>query len=183
MRILIDTNVFIERENYHVIPEKLRELLKMLNILKVEILVHPKSIEEIKRNGNIERRTVSLSKIQTYPLLESPPDPNEDREFISKVGPVTDERNYTDNSLLYAVFRDAVDFLLTEDKKIHDKALRLNIKDRVLSSTEALSIFKKKIPKEKVRSPPAIKEASVYNLNLNDPFFDSLKEEYPRFEE
>jgi len=182
MRVLIDTNIFIERENYHIIPENLRELLRILNILKVEILVHPKSIEEIRKDGNIDRREISLSKLQTYPLLQSPPDPNQDEKFLSKVGPPTNERDSIDNSLLYAVLRDAVDFLLTEDKKIHDKALKLEIKDRVLSSAEALSIFKKSLPKEKVRSPPAIKEVPVYKLNLNDPFFNSLKKEYPHFE-
>jgi len=183
MRVLIDTNIFIERENFHVIPENLRKLLRILNILKVQILIHPNSIQEIKKDRNKERRKVCLSKIETYPLLKSPPDPNEDEMFQRKVGPAVNERDYVDNSLLYAVFRDAVDFLLTEDKKIHDKAWRLNIRDRVLSTDEALSIFKRSLPKEKVGRPPAIKEEYVYRLNLNDPFFDSLKEEYPGFDQ
>jgi len=182
MRILIDTNIFIERENFHVIPENLRELLRILNTLSARILIHPKSIDEIKRDGNEERRKICLSKIQTYPLLESPPDPVGDNEFMRLIGQIENERDYVDNLLLYAVFKDAVDFLLTEDKKIHDKALRFDIKDRILSITEALKIFRETLPKEKVTSPPAIKEDFVYNLNLDDPFFDSLKEEYPRFE-
>jgi len=182
MRVLIDTNIFIERENFHVVPEDLRFLLQILNKLNVQILIHPKSIDEIKRNGNEIRRKVCLSKIQTYPRLDSPPDPSNDEEFAQLVGRVENVRDYVDNLLLYAVYKDAVDFLLTEDKKIHEKAFKLGISDRILSVSEALEIFREALPKDKIISPPAIRKEFAYNLNLEDPFFDSLKEEYPDFE-
>ena len=86
MRILIDTNIFIYREDDHVLSSNLQNVLRMLNSLKVEILLHPKSIEEIKRDRNEDRKKVMLSKIHTYPLLESPPDPNKDTNFLSVVG-------------------------------------------------------------------------------------------------
>ncbi len=35
---------------------------------------------------------------------------------------------------------------------------------------------------KKVRHPPALTEEFVYNLNPKDPFFDSLKDDYPEFE-
>ena len=179
---MIDTNIFIERENFHVIPDDLRELFWILNTLNAQILVHPKSIDEIKRDGNEERRRVCLSKIQTYPLLESPPAPSGDEEFLRLVGLVRNERDYVDNLLIYAVYKEAVDFLLTEDKEIHDKALRLGIDHRVLSISEALDMFREALQKERIIHPPAIKEDHVYNLDLNDKFFNSLKDEYPEFE-
>jgi hypothetical protein len=182
MRILIDTNIFIQRENFHVLPENLKELLKILNILRVDILVHPKSIEEIKKDQNLERRNVTISKIQIYRLLEVPPYPDEDKNFLSMVGQATSMNEYIDNVLLYAVFRDAVDFLVSEDKGILNKGLKTNLKDRVLSIEEALIIFEKDFPKEKVRHPPALRDEYVYNLKLDDPFFDSLKVEYQNFE-
>lgn len=143
MRVMIDTNIFIQRENYHVLPEKLRELLKILNVLKVDILVHPKSIDEIRRDHDEERKKVALSKIQTYPLLESPPNPDKDKDFLNMVGSATNINDYIDILLLYAVYRDAVDFLISEDKGVHNRAFRANMKDRVLSSEEALTIFEK----------------------------------------
>lgn len=76
MRILIDTNIFIYREDDRVLSSNLQNVLKTLNNLNVEILLHPKSIEEIKRDRNEDRKKVMLSKIHTYPLLESPPDSN-----------------------------------------------------------------------------------------------------------
>jgi hypothetical protein len=65
MRILIDTNIFIYREDYRIIPPNLIRLLQILNRLKVEILIHPKSVEEIKKDYNEDRKKVVLSKLDT----------------------------------------------------------------------------------------------------------------------
>ncbi len=178
MRILIDTNIFIYREDYHIIPENLQKLLKILNTLVAEILIHPKSIEEIHRDLDEDRKRVVSSKINTYASLELPPDPNKDNNFMGIVGHSLKPNNYVDNAILYAVYKDAVDFLITEDRGIYNKAVKLNLKDRVLSIEDALSIFEKNFLGKKVSSPPALKAEVVYNLKINDPFFDSLKEEY-----
>ena len=158
MRSLIDTNIFIYREDDHVLSSNLQNVLRMLNSLKVEILLHPKSIEEIKRDRNEDRKKVMLSKIHTYPLLESPPDLNKDTNFLSVVGHSTKPNEYVDNALLYSVCKDAVDFLITGDGGMYKKATRLGIKDRVLSLEDALEIFKKDFRDEKVHHPPAVKE-------------------------
>ena len=182
MRILIDTNIFIYREDDHVLSSDLQELLRALNTLNVKMLLHPRSIEEIRRDRNEDRKKVMLSKIRTYPLLESPPVPNRDNNFLDIVGGSSKPNEYVDNALLYSVYKDAVDFLITEDGGMHKKAARLGIKDRVLSLEDALEVFKKNFHNERVGHPPAVKKELVHNLNINDPFFDSLKEEYGEFE-
>lgn len=182
MRVLIDTNIFIDRENYRVLPENLRELLRILNKLGVEILVHPRSIDEIEKDRNEDRKKIALSKIHTYKFLESPPDPFDDDCFTNIAGFPSSINDSVDNAMLYAVYKNAVDFLISEDRGIHNKALKLALSDRVLSSEEALTIFEKDLIKEKVRHPPALKSEFVYNLNLEDQFFDSLKNTYPEFE-
>lgn len=183
MRVLIDTNIFIERENYHFVPKNLQELLRTLNILKVAILVHPRSIEEIRKDHNQNRKDIGLSKISTYAKLESPPEPLGDKHFLQTVGQPANPHDETDNALVYAVYRDAVDFLISEDRKIQSKALRLNLKDRVLSVDEAVGVFRKSIPKMRLEHPPALVEEYVHNLNLKDPFFDPIRCEYSGFDE
>lgn len=182
MRILIDTNIFIYRENDHVLPGNLEKLLKILNVINAKILIHPKSVEELKRDLNEDRKKVALSKINTYPLLESPPKPDVDNNFLNLVGYPSNPNDYVDNMILYSVYKDAVDFLITEDKGIQKKSDRLGIKDRVLYIDEALRIFGKDVLDEKVSRPPALKEELVYKLDINDPFFDSLKKDYKDFE-
>lgn len=182
IRTLIDTNIFIYRESDHVIPENLQELNRILNQLKVEILVHPDSMKELKRDSNEDRKRVALSKARAYQILDSAPDQNRDSNFLSIVGHPSGVHDETDNALIFSVYKNAVDFLITEDKGIQKKAGRLGIKERVLSLEEARDFFNDYLPKEKVSHPPAIIEEYVYNLDINDPFFDSLKKNYEEFE-
>jgi rRNA-processing protein FCF1 len=182
MRILIDTNIFIYRENDHVLPANLEKLLKILNVINAKTLIHPKSVEELRKDLNEGRKEIALSKIKTYSLLESPPNPDSDANFLNLMGHPSNTNDYVDNAILYSVHRDAVDFLITEDKGIQKKSNRLGIKDRVLYIDEALRIFGKNIFDERVSRPPALKEEFVYNLNIYDSFFDSLKRDYNGFE-
>jgi predicted RNA-binding protein with PUA-like domain len=125
-----------------------------------------------------------LSKIYAYPILDSPPDPNKNIDYLEKVGIVASIHDRVDNEILYSVYKDEVDFLITEDREIHKKARDLGINDRVLLIDDAVRIFGDIYKEERVVTPPALKEDYVYNLDLNDPIFDSLKEEYhPEFEE
>ena len=178
MRILIDTNIIIYREDNHIVPAVLQDMLKSCSRLKVDILKHPKSVEELKKDTNEDRQRIALSKINTYPTLEATLDPKTDRDFMAKVGLPSKSNDEIDNFLLYSVYRNAVAVLITEDKGIHKKAVILNLKDRVLSIDEALSLFRKKLINETVANPPALKKLSVHNLDINDKFFDSLKKEY-----
>jgi rRNA-processing protein FCF1 len=182
MRVLIDTNVFISRENHAVVPDSLQRLLSMLHSANVQILVHPLSVREIQRNRDEKRKTIELSKIKTYAVLEEPPDPAGDAEYAKIVGKTHDEGEVVDHRLLYCVHRNAVDFLISEDKEIHRKSQRLGISHRVLGIGESLDYLGRKLREPHVTSPPAVREVPVYTLDINDPIFDSIKGQYPDFE-
>ena len=182
MRILLDTNIFIYREDNNVISKELQTLLQILNKLGTKILVHPKSIEELKKDSNETRKAIILSKIGAYPMLESPPDPSKDEEYNTKIK-IKNEHDIIDSIILYSVYKNAVDFLITEDKALHKKAYDVGIKDRVLLINDALHMFNKDVEISGLVSPPALKEDFVYNLDLNDPIFDKLKRDYPGFVE
>lgn len=182
MRVLIDTNIFIQRENDHILQSNLQKLLNILNKLKIEILIHPNSIMDIERDTNEIRKKIMLSKIKTYSLLESPPEPNDNIYFLNIVGLPLKPNDYVDNSILYSVYKEALDFLISQDNGIHKKANRLSIRDRVLSIEDALKIFEKNFTDKNVVCPLALKKKFVYNLDISDPFFDSFKKEYKYFE-
>ncbi len=181
MRILLDTNIFIYREDDHVIPEELKELLMVLNKTKTEILIHPLSIEELKKDKDERRREIILSKVESYPILESPPDPENDIEF-NRMVKGKKENDFIDNALLFSVYRNAVDFLITEDMGLHKKARYVGIDDRVLLIADALKIFREQITHRTPTSLPSLREDFVYNLDLKDPIFDKLKRDYEEFE-
>ena len=183
MRVLLDTNIFIYRETDHVISNDLQQLLSVLNRIKAELLIHPQSLEEIRRDRNEKRKAVMLSKIGAYPILEMPPVPEEESAFFSIIQIKRKKHDLVDNHVLFAVYKDAVDFLVTEDREIHKKAVRLGIDNRVLLIAEALTVFRGHLQKDSIIIPPALERKPIHSLNPDDKFFDSLKEEYAEFDE
>lgn len=183
MRVLLDTNIFIHRENDQIISHDLQQLLFVLNKLKTELLIHPLSLEEIRRDQDTRRQAVMLSKVGAYPLLEMPPAPEEDPKFFNIIEHKDEVHDLVDNHILCAVHRDAVDFLVTEDRDIHKKAVKLGIDNRVLLIAEALTVFRGHLQKDSIIVPPALERKPVYNLDLSEPFFDSLKEDYSEFDD
>lgn len=180
MEILIDTNVFIYREDDEVLPRPLRELLRALNQQSHDILIHPLSKKEVQKDKNTERRKKVVSKIETYAVLKYPQYPREtDEEFRDYVGEATNINDRVDNALLFTVYTDAVDFLITEDKKLNKKARKLGLEDRVFKIEEARNYFSEETPE--VRGPPSIQRVQVGDLDSDDPIFESLKEEYHGF--
>ncbi len=183
MRILIDTNIFIYREDNQPLTEDLRKLLKLINETNITLLIHPFSIAEIKKDKDEIRRKTILSKIETYPILDKPPKPKLDKKYEEKIGIEKNEHDRIDNAILYSVYRNSIDFLITEDKGIHKKARKLSIQDRIFLIQDALEFFEEYTQKKPLTTPPALKHDYVYNIDINDPIFRSLRNEYPNFDE
>lgn len=177
MEVLIDTNVFIEREGDRVVPEPLQELENLLKTEGHAILVHPLSKEEVQKYENEQGRERAESKIATYPELSFPeypkPSNTDFRQYITEADNFNER---VDNALLFTAFRERVDLLITEDKGIHSKADRLDIGDRVLTIEQARDQFKEGRPA--YEGPPSIQNMKVRELDVDDPIFDSLKDEY-----
>jgi len=178
MRVLLDTNILIGREDNKIIDQNLQILLRILNKLKINIVLHPKSIEDIKRDKDTKRKKILLSKFKTYNHLEDFSEPSD--SFIKLIGEPKSINDIIDNYLLFAVYRNAVTFLITEDIGLHKKAQNVSLSDRVLKVIESLELFAKELPKE-VRLTPALKETTMANLDVNDLIFDSLRIKYPGF--
>ncbi|MBE0524509.1 MAG: hypothetical protein IBX40_09300 [Methanosarcinales archaeon] len=93
------------------------------------------------------------------------------------MGPSPSSNETNDNEILFSIQKNAVDLLITEDYGLHKKANRVDLDDRVLSIDSALDFFKnlyaRRVPKHAL-----LKEDFVRNLDVDDPFFDLLKEDY-----
>ena len=81
MRVLLDTNIIIYREDYGLLNDNLQKLSKNLAKNKVDLLVHPLSESEINRDKNEDRKRIIRSKLGTYLELESPPILEENSSF------------------------------------------------------------------------------------------------------
>ncbi|MEI6125585.1 MAG: hypothetical protein WCQ99_03440 [Pseudomonadota bacterium] len=158
MRVLIDTHIIIYRELNQVPSKKISGLFKILYTLNCEIIIHPLSLEALKRNKDIPGKDVLVSKVSLYPEVDYPPNPNGDSKFIKIVGaPKCFEDNF-DINLLYCIYKNEADFLITDDEDIKEKADLLFIADKVLSLNDALAFFREEIKKKaltlgKAKSP------------------------------
>jgi len=181
MRILLDTNIFIPLEDSsNVLDESLGSLVKLANQHGHHLLVHPSSKEDIGRDADEHRKAISLSRINKYPLLEEPPRLSSDE--LSALGLTQlKDNDRVDNIILYALFRDAIDLLVTEDRGMHKKAIQLGVTGRVHYIQQATELLRKLHSKEAV-ALPSIRDVLTHSLDLNDPFFKSLREGYPGFD-
>lgn len=181
MRILFDTNILILRENNSPVPENLSNLMSLLNGLEqCSLHVHALSIQEIKHDLNITRRDTNLSKISSYALLNEYPDYKSDSDFKSKIPSPKTDNDIVDNQLLYCVYKNVVDYLITEDRELLRKGELLSI-NTVININEAISIFVQYYPKTDFNLIQNFKKIKAFALPIQDSFFDSLKNEYKEF--
>lgn len=179
MRILLDTNLLIGREDPNVLPLTLAHLLQLLSENGVAALVHPASLRELDGDKDPLRREVIVSKVRSYPVLDTPPTPNP--EFLEQFG-ITSAHDEVDALLAYAVFRNAVSFLVTEDRDLVHRSNRLGLEKRVLSADAALRYFQACFGRAPPPLPAHLRDVPVHDLDINDPIFGSLKADYPGFD-
>jgi len=175
MKVVLDTNILIHIEDPKILSQNLQDLLKVFREHGHQISIHPASLRDINNDTDEQRKKVILSKLKGYPIIESPPKPND--EFLSMVGTSSNPNEINDTEILFAIQRNAADFLITEDFGLQRKAIKANIEDRVLSIDSALDYFKNLYARKEVRHT-LLKEDFVRNLDIDDPFFESLKEDY-----
>ena len=177
MKIIFDTNILIHIEDPKELSPNLQDLLNIIRKYGHKIFIHPASLKDINNDKDVQRRRIILSKLKGYPLIELPPRLTDD--FLSMMGASSSSNEINDNEILFAIQKNAADFIITEDNGLQKKANRVNLEDRVLSIDSALNYFEdlyaRKMPKHAL-----LKEDYVRNLDVEDPFFDSLKEEYEK---
>ena len=175
MKIILDTNILIHIEDPKELSSNLQSLLNIFRRYGHHIFIHPASLKDINNDKNVQRRTVILSKLKGYPLIELPPKPTDD--FLSLMGASSSSNEINDNEILFAIQKNAADFLITEDIGLQKKADRVNLDDRVLSIDSALNYFEglyaRDVPKHSL-----LREDFLRNLDVEETFFDSLKEDY-----
>lgn len=181
MRILIDTNVVIPLEDStRVLEESLSKLVRLASENGHQLLAHPSCYDDIARDPDSSRRAISLSRLRKYSTLQDPPKPSVTE--LSKLGlRERDDNDRVDNEILYALYRDAANILVTEDREVHKKALLVGIADRVHYIQQATSFLEHLHARVGVVLP-SIEEVPLHQLDLESSFFDSLRSDYKHFD-
>lgn len=180
MRILLDTNIIVHREASKVYNKDIGLLFNWLDKLHYEKCIHPVTIEEIKTYKDSDVVDTMKIKLENYNQLKT----------VSKDAPIitslrSSDKNVNDENdttILNELVNNRVHYLITEDKGLHRKAKYLGIEERVYkidSFIEKLVFENPGLTEYKVLS---VKKEYFGNIKLEDPFFESFKEDYIEFE-
>lgn len=181
MKALLDTNIIIHREANRIVSQDIGILYRWLDRGRYTKCVHSATITEIKKNPNKETVDLFLVKMNSYEVVEIPSPIHSDVKTVSELFDSTDN-DRIDSTLLNEVYVGRVDILITEDKKIHKKASRLGISNKVFTIDSFLEKTFAEHPELVNYKVLNVQKLKFGKINISDSFFDSLKEDYDGFD-
>lgn len=181
MRILLDTNIVIHRENKRVSNYSIGHLFRWIDQLKYDKVIHPYTISEIQKYRDPETQETIAVKLESYDVIKTIRQP--DAVFLNKIGqPEKNENDHIDNVLLYEVYLGRVDILITEDRRLRNKAVRLGLGDHVFSINDFIGKVSSENPGLIEYKALAVEKDFFGNVDVNDKFFDSFRSAYDGFD-
>jgi predicted nucleic acid-binding protein len=182
MRALLDTNIIIHRETSRIINQNIGMLFYWLDKMKYEKYVHPVTITELQRHTDEQVVKTMGVKLQSYHVMKVSAPLHDDVKKVSTTID-TNDNDKNDTLLLNEVYSKRVDFLITEDKKIHTKAKHLGIVDFVFYIEQFIEKAVRENPELVDYKTLAVKKEYFGNINLQLSFFDSFRGDYQGFDQ
>jgi hypothetical protein len=180
-KLLIDTNVVIGLEDPQPVQRSFADLVRISVENNIGLFVHGANYDDIRRDKNAVRRAVTLSKLEKFQQLRSTPVP-ESAALVARFGTINSDNDQSDARLLTALDAKAVDFLVTEDVGLHRRADRAGLAGSVFTVNEALEWLNRTFGRKAVNLP-YVAERLAYQIPEHNAVFDSLRNDYPGFDE
>jgi predicted nucleic acid-binding protein len=181
MKVLLDTNIIIHREASTAVKPDIGTLFNWLDRLHHEKIIHPLTIEEIRKHKDSRVVSTFEIKLKNYQVLNTQSPENPQIQAL-RVKYDKTENDANDTSLLKEVFNNRVDIFISEDRRIHDKAAELGIAVRVFTIDEFLEKVVAENPNLVDYRVLSVKKEFFGRIEIGDPFFESFKQDYVGFE-
>src|SRR5450756_2124768 len=117
-KLLIDTNVLIGLEDAQPVQASLAELVRLSSEHAVSLFVDGANYDDVSRDKDTVRRSITLSKLAKFQKLRDVPAPD-DATLVARFGTINNVNDRSDVRLLIALDAKAIDFLVTQDNGIH----------------------------------------------------------------
>lgn len=181
MRVLLDTNIIIHREASRVMNQDIGQLFNWLDRLKYTKCVHPITAQELAKHKDSLTVETMQAKLASYHVLrtEAPIHPSI-KAIIDNDDKTENDRN--DSRILNELLNGRVDCLLSEDRGIKRKALKLGLEDKVLGIERFLERAIAENPALVDYKVLAVRKYYFGEVDLSDQFFDTFREDYPGFD-
>lgn len=179
---LIDTNIVIGLEDNLTVKPAYSQFSSLAAKHKIDVFVHEAAHDDIARDKDAARREISLSKIKKYRLLKKQQGLTQEK-LESIFGPLNKANDVVDATLLHALIINAVDFLVTQDNGLHERAQKhsADLDRRVLFVSDAVDLLTQTYEPKEVPSR-YVEDVEAHTINHEDSFFNSLREGYPDFD-
>ncbi|HEY8211695.1 MAG TPA: GNAT family N-acetyltransferase [Myxococcaceae bacterium] len=185
MKFLLDTNIVLPLEPTGpggIEPNSAlaAELMRIAYGAGHDIFIHPTLRVDVARDRNAQRLAIREVLLGKYRQLPFPPAPTP--QLLEAFGaPGEGTNDWVDLQHVAAVAADAIDYLISEDAGIHRKARRVGLERRILYLADAVAVVRGLLPTPP-QPPPAVEPVKAYALPLDDPFWNSLRGDYPGFD-
>lgn len=181
MKVLLDTNIVIHREAATVTNEDIGVLFRWLDKLNHTKCIHPVTVEEIGKHEDPRVRKSFQVKLATYNVLKTQAPLSEKVRLVTaRLDKSQNDRN--DTAIINELYSGRVDALITEDKRLMNKASLLGISDKVFTIDAFLEKVNTEYPDLADYKVLSVRKSLFGNLDLSDDFFTSFKEDYPGYE-
>ncbi|TFC79413.1 hypothetical protein E3O45_03810 [Cryobacterium sp. TMS1-20-1] len=183
MSFLIDSNVVIAAEPFNGKLEDLQPVVSSFMRIASEhghkVYVHPAVLDDLRETSDETHRAQNIAAYTKYPSLTELPVPPEVWDVFPDFPNPNDKR---DARILTALHKGAVHFLVTNDRKLRSRAIRLGHELTVLRPGEAAGQLAAWHP-DAPPPPPMVEEVKTYTLDESQAIFESLRVAYyPAFD-
>lgn len=178
-RLLLDSNVLFSAEPFagemeQRFPE-VAELLRVASAQGHRVLVHPASLDDARTDADSARRAQRLAELSKYEQLAEVPVPSQLQLVFGH--PQPGSRDHRDMRILAALPAHAATHLITDDERLRRRAKRAGFGDAVLSVLDARDLLADLV-RPAGEAPPRVRSMQTYELDVEQPIFDSLRHEY-----
>ncbi len=181
MRALLDTNIIIHRENIRVTSRTIGQLFYWLDKLHYEKLLHSWSLSELKKYDDPKIQDLYDAKLAAYTHMKTVAP--QTKAFIDALNDIPKTENgRIDNQLLCEVYSGRADILITEDRRLRNKAYRVGLNEKVFSIDEFVSKCTEENPELVDYKALSVKKVLFGEIDVWDSFFDTFREPYKGFE-
>ncbi len=143
---------------------------------RFQIFLHPAARADIERDKDVGRRELRKVLFEKYPELPHPPPLT--ASLVAELGEAPPGTNdWVDHQQVAALEANAVNFLVTEDRKLYKKARRLGLAERVFTIAEAITLIAdltERVP----TPPPDVESVPAYAIDPTDPILESFRADY-----
>jgi len=175
-RVLLDTNVLIHREAAVVVRPDIGKLFYWLDKLGYAKCVHPVSLEEIEKHDDKRVRNSFRAKLQSYHELKTTAPLAEQVAAVCAADRTENDRN--DTLLVNELYANRVGYLISEDRGVQEKALKLGIPERAFSIEGFLEKVTAENPDLVDYKVLAVKRQHFGDTDIGSSFFDSFRADY-----